>query len=143
MAGLYKNVDRLERIFPGRRFTPDGHLVGSLGEVIASYMFDLRLRRSSTAGHDAQGPDGREVEVKLTQGDKVAFRKEPKHAIVLRRQKQEQVRVVFNGPGSVFWEEVGKAQRNGQRSISVKKLHALDARVPDEDRLPQVKDSPL
>jgi len=33
---LYAIVRRLEEKYPGRRFTPDGHLVGSLGEVIAA-----------------------------------------------------------------------------------------------------------
>ncbi len=33
---LYSIVDRLEELFPGRRFTPDGHLVGSIGEVLAA-----------------------------------------------------------------------------------------------------------
>ncbi len=32
----YSIVDRLEELFPGRRFTTDGHLVGSIGEVLAA-----------------------------------------------------------------------------------------------------------
>ena len=35
---LYDIVDRLEELFPGRKFTPDGHLVGSIGEVIAALL---------------------------------------------------------------------------------------------------------
>ena len=42
-ASLYRVVDRLEQMFPDRRFTPDGHLVGSIGEVVAAHMFDLEL----------------------------------------------------------------------------------------------------
>jgi hypothetical protein len=34
---LYGIVDSLEALFPGRHFTPDGHLVGSIGEVLAAY----------------------------------------------------------------------------------------------------------
>jgi hypothetical protein len=34
LAGCpYEIVSELENLFPGRRFTPDGHLVGSPGEV--------------------------------------------------------------------------------------------------------------
>jgi len=33
---LYEIVSELEALFPGRHFTPDGHLVGSLGEVMAA-----------------------------------------------------------------------------------------------------------
>ncbi len=41
---LYAASGRLEALFPGRKFTLDGHLVGSVGEVIAAYMFDLDPR---------------------------------------------------------------------------------------------------
>lgn len=30
---LYKITAELEEKYPGRRFTPDGHLIGSIGEV--------------------------------------------------------------------------------------------------------------
>ena len=40
---LYQIVARLEEAFPGRRFTPDGHLVGSLGEVFAAERYGLTL----------------------------------------------------------------------------------------------------
>lgn len=55
---LYTAADGLERIFPGRKFTLDGHLVGSIGEVVAAYMFDLTLNPASTQGHDARARDG-------------------------------------------------------------------------------------
>ena len=36
LGDLYRIVDRLEGLFPGRKFTPDGHLVGSIGEAHAA-----------------------------------------------------------------------------------------------------------
>jgi len=39
LDSLYGSAERLEALFPGRKFTLDGHLVGSIGEVIAAYMF--------------------------------------------------------------------------------------------------------
>jgi hypothetical protein len=33
---LFKTVRALNEIFPDRPFTPDGHLVGSIGEVVAA-----------------------------------------------------------------------------------------------------------
>lgn len=41
-------------MFPGRKFTLDGLLVGNLVEVLAEYMFDLDLVRGSNTGHDAK-----------------------------------------------------------------------------------------
>jgi Family of unknown function (DUF6998) len=40
---LYSVVAALEEEFGVRKFTPDGHLVGSIGEVDAAYAFNLKL----------------------------------------------------------------------------------------------------
>lgn len=31
---LYRITSELEELYPGRHFTPDGHMVGSIGEVL-------------------------------------------------------------------------------------------------------------
>ena len=43
ICDLYQIVGELEAMFPGRHFTPDGHLVGSLGECLAAYHYSLEL----------------------------------------------------------------------------------------------------
>lgn len=143
LEALYLSSDRLEAMFPGRKFTLDGHLVGSIGEVIAAYMFDLDLLRGSNKGHDARTSSGRQVEIKLTQGGGVALRHEPEHLLVLQRSKGAGVRIVFNGPGSLAWELAGKMQKNGQRPISLKRLGELDHHVPPADRLKQIREAPV
>src|SRR5947208_17023418 len=84
---LYGLVAELERSFPGRPFTPDGHLVGSLGEVLASHYYDLERLSCSTECYDAQTREGRLVQVKATQGDRVALRAQPDHLLVIQLQK--------------------------------------------------------
>ncbi len=64
---LYGIVADLEEIAPDRRFTPDGHLVGTIGEVVARELFGLELMPASTEGFDALAPHGRKVEIKATQ----------------------------------------------------------------------------
>lgn len=140
---LYSATDRMERLFPGRKFTLDGHLVGSIGEVIAAYMFDLDLLRGSNKGHDATSRDGRLVEVKFTQGNRVAFRHEPDHLTVLQRKKGKLVEIVFNGPGKTAWERAGKMQPNGQRPISLSVLRGLDQQISNLDRLPVIREAPV
>ncbi|NNK77330.1 MAG: hypothetical protein HKP40_01325 [Litoreibacter sp.] len=140
---LYESTDALEGMFPGRKFTLDGHLVGSVGEVVASFMFGLELSRASTMGHDAKAPDGRQVEIKLTQGKSVAIRHEPEHLLVLSRPKGAKISVIYNGPGAPVWSATGKMQKNGQRSISLTKLSDLDAICPEEERLPLVREAPV
>lgn len=140
---LYTASDGLERLFPGRKFTLDGHLVGSVGEVVAAYIFDLDLNPASTLGHDARSPDGRNVEIKLTQGRGVALRHEPEHLIVLYRPRGGPMQVVFNGPGSLVWAAAGAMQKNGQRPISLSRLRKLYAEVPAAERLPTLREPPV
>ena len=40
---MVKIVSELETDFPGRHFTLDGHLVGSIGEVAAAYYYGIKL----------------------------------------------------------------------------------------------------
>lgn len=140
---LYAASEGLERLFPGRKFTLDGHLVGSVGEVVAAYMFDLDLNAASTQGHDAVSKDGRKVEIKLTQGKGVAIRHEPEHLIVLHRPKGGPMRLIYNGPGDLAWHAAGKMQKNGQRPISRSKLAALMSEVPSNAQLPIVNKPPV
>lgn len=132
---LYGIVQELERHFPGRPFTPDGHLVGSIGEVLAAHRYGLELLPCSTEGHDARASDGRLVQIKATQGSQVAMRNCCDHLIVLRLLRSGEAEEVFNGPGTRPWELSGKMQRNGQRSISLARLRALMADVPRSARI--------
>ena len=140
---LYEASEGLEQMFPGRKFTLDGHLVGSVGEVVAAYIFDLDLNPASTMGHDAKSKCGKNVEIKLTQGRSVAIRHEPEHLIALHRPKGGPVHVVFNGPGSIVWLNAGKIQSNGQRPISIFQLKKLDNEVRESDRLPVFREMPI
>jgi hypothetical protein len=143
LDALYDASEGLEALFLGRKFTLDGHLVGSIGEVIAAYMFGLDLMPASTLGHDAMALDGRRVEIKLTQGKSVALRHAPEHLIALHRPKGGPVCVVYNGPGALVWDACGKPQRNGQRPISLTRLCALGAPLSDAERLPLLRAAPV
>jgi hypothetical protein len=44
---LIEIVKELEKDFPGRHFTLGGHLVGSIGEVMASYYYGIELYTAS------------------------------------------------------------------------------------------------
>ncbi|MCW5729987.1 MAG: hypothetical protein KIT20_04460 [Alphaproteobacteria bacterium] len=138
---LFSVVDELESLFPSRRFTPDGHLVGSLGEAIAAYIYGLELLPASTKTHDARqpGPGGRLVQVKLTTGDKgFSIYDKPEHLIALRLIRRVSIVEVFNGPGALAWTCAGKEQKNGQRSLPLRKLEELNGKVDTSGRIPSV-----
>lgn len=139
VARLYEIVAEFERLFPDRRFTPDGHLVGSIGEVVAAYRYGLSLRSHSAHGYDAISSKGVKVEIKATQGSSVALREQPEHLIVLHLAKSGVAVEVYNGPGAKVWSACGGMQRNGQRHISLYKLRDLITEVPIASRLPIVR----
>lgn len=136
---LYQIVAELEQLFPGQKFTPDGHMVGSIGEVLAAHRYGLELLPNSTKGHDAKTPDGRLVQIKATQRTSVALRSVPEHLIVLQLGPSGHAQEIYNGPGSRAWQQAGKMQKNGQRPISVTRLRDLMEVVPVRDRLDTVQ----
>lgn len=127
VAAIYKAVDELDQLYQdyGRKFTPDGHLVGSIGEVIAAEALGLTLRKSSYPGHDAIDKDGRDVQIKMTAGRSVALYATCDRLVVLKVIDPEHAEIVYNGPGAPAWEHAGKKQKNGQRTISLKKLAGI------------------
>lgn len=44
---------------------------------------------------------------------------------------------VYNGPGDIAWSLVGKRQKTGQCHVSLAKLRAAMAEVPERGRLPR------
>ncbi len=138
---LYKIVAELEAFFEGRRFTLDGHLVGSIGEVMAAYHYGLKLAPASTEGHDATPLRGRRkrVEIKTTQGRQVGLRSLPEHLLVLKLKSDGSVEEIYNGPGKLAWDEVGDKQKNGQHPISLTRLAKLMKKVAPADKLKRVR----
>ena len=124
VAAIYKAVRELEARYPGRKFTPDGHLVGSIGEVIAAEAFSLNLYPMSHAGHDAWDVNG-PVQVKMTAGTSIAMYDCCVRLIVLKVISPEVAEIIYDGPGEIIWNNAGKIQKNGQRSISLSKLRKL------------------
>jgi hypothetical protein len=132
---LYQLVGELEAAFPGRRFTPDGHLVGSIGEVLVAHFYDLQLYRGSSECHDACSANGRKVQIKATQTSRVALRSEPQHLLVIRLKRDGSFEEVYNGPGELPWQLCGGRASNGQRQISLAALRRIMKNVPVVDRL--------
>ena len=137
---LYSVVNELEAMFPGRHFTPDGHLVGSLGECLVSDAYGLELLTASNKGYDAITKEGLKVEIKATQSKSIAFRCEPEHAIIIKIMPNGTFEEIYNGSGALIWQQFANKKRpsNGQFQISTTKLKALNEKISDQDRVPKV-----
>lgn len=140
---LYRIVAELEQMFPGRHFTPDGHMVGSIGECLAAYYYPLDLHRASFPEHDGVCA-GRNIQIKATQRSSIELKGEVEHLLVIRLDRSGGFEVVYNGPGAPVWEELKKkrAQRNGYRHISLSRLRSIMSSVPDAQRLVSARPLP-
>ena len=137
IAELVKIVNALEKVYPGRHFTLDGHLVGSMGEVLAEYYYGVELYPASTPKHDGR-VNGKDVQIKATQRDVVLLGEEPDYLLVLYLANTGAAFEVFNGPGKLAWDSVENKDKRGYKHLRVNKLMELDAEVKDADRIPQV-----
>jgi hypothetical protein len=126
VANIYRATAALEALYPGRKFTPDGHLVGSIGEVIAAEALGLTLYPMSRSGHDGYDANG-DVQIKMTAGNKVAMYATCVRLVVLRVVSPQEAEVVYDGPGPPVWEKAGKMGKNGQRVIGLSRLRAIAA----------------
>ncbi|TCK02595.1 DUF6998 domain-containing protein [Marinobacterium mangrovicola] len=136
---LYATVGELEQMFPGRHFTPDGHMVGSIGECLVADAYGLKLMTASNKGYDAVTPEGLNVEIKATQARSVAFRSEPEHTICIKILPDGTFEEIYNGPGALVWEQFkgNPLPSNGQFQISLNKLRQLNHTVAQTDRVPK------
>lgn len=127
-------VAEIENEFPERHFTLDGHLVGSIGEVMAAYHYGVQLYIASKAVHDGE-IDGRKVQIKISQQDNIVINAEPDYLIVLYLSKKGKVYEVYNGPGKKPWETATKPDNHKNRHMMVNKLMRLDEEVSPEERI--------
>ena len=128
---IFELADSMEQQYPGRHFTPDGHMLGSIGEVYAAERYNLTLYPASHEVHDGTTADGREVQIKITQGDRIGLSSKPEFLIVLKIDRTGSITEIYNGPGEAPWNVAGKMQKNGQRMISMAKLRTLNVDVKE------------
>lgn len=102
---LYAIVNQLERDYNkhDRRFTLDGHLLGSIGEVYAAERYGIELAKSSSERHDGTNTDERkrDVQIKVTQRSSIGLSSEPAYLLVLKIDENGSFKEVFNGPGNI------------------------------------------
>jgi hypothetical protein len=137
VARIYRATADLEALYPGRKFTPDGHMVGSIGEVIAAEALGLTLYPASQPIHDAFDAEG-DIQIKMTAGSKVSMYSCCDRLVVLRVLSPEEAEIVYDGPGIPAWEVAGKVAKNGQRTISLFRLR----QIASDRLLKEVLDEP-
>ena len=133
LSELLSIVNELEERFPGRKFTLDGHLFGSLGEAIASDFYGIKLARTGTKTYDGK-IDDKEVQIKITQGSSVDINSIPQHLLVLNWNKQNgEIYEVYNGPCD--WLSKRKPTKSGWYTVTLNALSKENNGISDDKRI--------
>ncbi len=132
---------RLHADFPEWNFTLDGNLVGDIGEAYAKAHFSLEKIDGNSKAHDFKAPDGRCVQVKMTQKKTLGLGlSDPSfdYFIALYLGEDGDIHVIYNGKGSRVYERPGQSPR---KSIPVRKLKELDEQVDRSEIIPRKQDT--
>ena len=142
LRDIYAAVDELKHMFPGRHFTPDGHMVGSIGEAIAAYYYGITLFTASAKGHDGIIGE-RRVQVKATQGSSIAISSDPEYLLVFQLARDGSFSEIYNGPGALVWNLVSHkpVPKNGQYQVSFARLAKLSPGISESDRIRRIHSS--
>ena len=130
------------RVVHGDRllFTLDGNLVGDIGEALAVEHFGIKLNDRCGEGIDGTASDGRSVQIKTTGTGRGAAFRDTEHAQHLLFFSVNfaacTASIVYNGPEARVRAKL-QPSRAGQKSVSMSQMRALDALVPEGDRLPR------
>lgn len=146
IRNIYGAVDELREAFPGRKFTPDGKMVGDIGEAIGKILYDLELDEKSRKDWDGwwinKFGNRKEIQIRATQCDTTYLKKPPSRGTLLifkiDKEKMGDYSVVYNGDIDLAWDYV-KHQQSKEKIISLKSLGELQKSVALEDMIPERK----
>lgn len=131
----------LQQVYPERKFTMDGRLVGDFGEILAKLMYDIELDNVQRAQHDAvhRSDPPREVQIKATFASMIAFRNIPHYCIALKIYADGSCEEIYNGPGRLIEQKLRHRTGFGNRQLglSLSALRELSQAVAPEDRIPR------
>ena len=136
---MLKIVEQLCKSYPHKRFTLDGRLVGDIGEILVEEVYDLKLFEDLRKHHDAQSPDGRLVQIKVTMKQHLTFPADhiPNYYLAIKVSADGTFTEVFNGPGAIAWQAVKNRGpvKNNLHGVLVSALSKLQTLVPACDRI--------
>lgn len=144
IKNIYEAVNELREAFPGRRFTPDGKMIGDIGEAIGKILYNLELDEKSRKDWDGWWIDGlgnrREIQIRATQCNTTYLKPPPDKGTLLifkiDKEKNGDYSVVYNGDIGLAWDYV-KHQKSKEKTISLNDLNKLQQKVVPEDMIPR------
>ena len=136
ISEIFGIANELGRAFNITKCTPDGHLLGAIGQIAAKIAFGLKLG-SALEGHNCTWSDGDrilDIQVGCTGRDSIAIRKEPKYLIALEIAEEGKIYLLYNGPGKYVWEKIER-QKQSQKYASKKQLRDAQMEVNPKSQI--------
>jgi len=133
---LYSTVAKLHDSFPKRPFTPDGRMVGDIGEAIAALKFDIILDEKVGKHWDGYWIDSdnkkHNVQVKATQKDDTYLKKPPHEGtfLVFKIFPNGKHKIIYNGSIMRVWDNINQSGK--EKMITLQKLEKLNLDIDSE-----------
>jgi hypothetical protein len=140
IAAIYEIAYELGNVFEIDKCTPDGHLLGTIGQIAAKIGFRLKFG-SEEEGNNCTWSDGAKkinVQVVCSGRGNIALRRKPEHLIALEIASNGSIRLLFNGPGKLVWERI-QHQRSAQKYASANLLRMAQTEVTQSEQLPVIE----
>ena len=139
IAEIYKIANELGRAFNIDRCTPDGHLLGAIGQIAEKIAFNLEFARQEEEHNCVWSAGGKiiNVQVRCSARGSIAIRKEPENLIALEIVETGKIRLLFNGPGKYVWCKI-EHQKSNQKTVSSRILREAQQDVSATDQIPIV-----
>lgn len=137
IAEIYEIANELGREFNITNCTPDGHLLGAIGQIAAKIAFGLSFG-SGMEEHNCTWSDEKrtlDIQVRCTGRGSIAIRKEPEYLIALGISETGKIRLLYNGPGEYVWERI-KHQKQSQKYASKNQLQDAQLEVRPISQIP-------
>lgn len=127
-----------------RLFTPDGRMVGDIGEIIAGNFYKVELHNVGRHGWDGTY-NGINVQIKTTGGNDT-YLKKPRGGfgdglmLVFRIYRESgEYKLIYNGDIQRVWDELEniRPDRTGAKMISLDRLRRLQKSVHQKNIIPE------
>ena len=133
----------LQRVFPKRLFTPDGRMIGDIGEAIAEIDFQVTVDPKSRKHWDGRREDGcsgcPDVQVRATQKDETYVKESPDDGclLVFRIFPDGSWECCYNGSTARVWRSLASRKADGTNAkfIKLDELRKLNKLVKDGERV--------
>src|SRR5690606_11570777 len=114
-------ISELQQAYPERKFTMDGRLVGDFGAILAKLLYDIELDDVQRDQHDAihRSDPPREVQIKATFANMIAFRNIPHYCIALKIYPNGTCEEIYNGPGNLIEEKLRHRAGFGKKQLAL------------------------